>query len=590
MEKQKKTNKLLEYMKKYWQTYLIGIVILIIGDYLNLIIPQLTGEITDGLSSYTYTISDVWRDVVGIVICAALLALGRFAYRHFIIGNSRKIERGIQNEIFAKLETLSQRYFNENKTGDLMAYFTNDLEALRESLGWSVISCIDAVVLTIMVLYKMMKYVNVTLTLYTLIPMSFIGVYGFYIFNAFDKKFAEKHESFAKLSDTVQESVTAERVIKAFVQEDKQVEEFKKANDENRKVNMRLAVLRAYAWPIMEVFVGVAYIIAIAVGGYYCIIAEITLGKFVTFTSYVGSLVWPMLSVGDTLITFSQGMAAMKRINRVFDEVPEIVDAEQPDDVDHLEGEIKFDHVSFTYGPEFDNALEDIDFEIKPGETFAIMGRTGAGKTTVVNLMTRLFDTTEGTISFDGHPIKQIPLKVLRENIAYVPQDNFMFSETLRQNISFGKLDATLDEIIEACKIADVDDNFQDFPLKYETMVGERGVTLSGGQKQRASIARAILKDSPILIMDDSLSAVDTDTEDNILHNLKQVRAGKTTIMIAHRVSTVQNANHILVLDEGKIKEFGTYDELMELDGEFATMVKKQQLEKQLANEEWGND
>ncbi|MBQ1523028.1 MAG: ABC transporter ATP-binding protein, partial [Erysipelotrichaceae bacterium] len=264
----------------------------------------------------------------------------------------------------------------------------------------------------------------------------------------------------------------------------------------------------------------------------------------------------------------------------------EITDSENPDDVTELTGEIEFDHVSFRYEDDLPEALHDIDFKIKKGETFAIMGRTGAGKTTVVNLITRLFDVTDGEIRLDGHAIKQIPLKVLRENIAYVPQDNFMFSETLRQNISFGKQEATMDEIIEMCKMADVHDNIEDFPLKYETVVGERGVTLSGGQKQRASIARALLKDSPILIMDDSLSAVDTDTEEHILSNLKKLRAGKTTIMIAHRVSTVQSADHILVLDDGKTIEYGTYDELIELDGDFARMVRKQQLEKQLAMEQ----
>ena len=293
-----------------------------------------------------------------------------------------------------------------------------------------------------------------------------------------------------------------------------------------------------------------------------------------------------MLAFGDCINTFTLGYAGVKRINKVFAEIPEITDSENPDDVRKLNGEIEFDHVSFKYSDDLPEALHDLDFTIKKGETFAIMGRTGAGKTSTVNLITRIYDVTDGEIRLDGHPIKQIPLQVLRENIAYVPQDNFLFSETLKQNISFGKQDATMDEIIEACRMADIHDNISEFPLKYETMVGERGVTLSGGQKQRASIARALLKDSPILIMDDSLSAVDTDTEDTILANLKKLRKGKTTIMIAHRVSTVQNADHILVLDDGNTVEYGTYDELMAKDGEFARMVRKQQLEKQLAREQ----
>ena len=413
-----------------------------------------------------------------------------------------------------------------------------------------------------------------------------IGFYGYFIFTAFDTNYTRKQEAFAKLSDEVQESVSAERVIKAFVQEEKQQEHFRKANQENMNVNLKLVRLRSYAWPVMEVLIGIAYLIAIVVGGYYAMIGSITLGKFITFASYVGTLVWPMLAFGDCIITFTQGMAGLKRINRAFNEVPEIRDCEHPDDVDTLKGEIEFKDVSVRYSPELPYALQDISVHIAQGETFAIMGRTGAGKTTMVNLITRLFDVTEGSISCDGHDIRQIPLKVLRENIAYVPQDNFMFSETLKQNISFGKQEATMEEIIEACRMADIDDNIQEFPLKYETMVGERGVTLSGGQKQRASIARALLKDSPILIMDDSLSAVDTDTEDTILHNLAQLRHGKTTIMIAHRVSTVQNADHILFLEDGKMAEYGTYDELVALNGQFARMVIKQQLEKQLAMEQ----
>lgn len=583
MNKKKEPNRLFHYLWKYKHLYFIGIVILLIVDYLNLYLPQFTGEITDGLASHTINSEEIGSIILKMLACAAALSLGRFAYRYFVIGTSRKIEHALQNDIFAKLETLSQRFYNENKTGDLMAYFTNDLDAIREAIGWSIISAFDAIVLTIMCLYRMMTYVSVTLTLYTILPMIGVGIYGYNIFKAFDKHFEMRQESFAKLSDVVQESISAERVIKAFVQEEEQLENFKKANESNRQINMKVVRLRAYAWPVMEIFIGVAFVIAILFGGYYCLIGEITLGKMVTFSSYVGTLVWPMLAFGDCITTFTLGYAGMKRINNAFNEIPEIVDSEHPDDVTELKGEIKFENVDFRYREDFPYALEDINVEIKQGETFAIMGRTGAGKTTMVNLMTRLFDVTDGSISFDGHDIKQIPLKVLRENIAYVPQDNFLFSETLKQNISFGKLDATMDEIIEACKVADVHDNIADFPLKYETMVGERGVTLSGGQKQRASIARAILKDSPILIMDDSLSAVDTDTEDNILHNLKQIRQGKTTIMIAHRVSTVQSADHIIVLDNGKMIEYGTYDELVALNGQFARMVRKQQLEKQLA-------
>ncbi|MBR0517600.1 MAG: ABC transporter ATP-binding protein, partial [Firmicutes bacterium] len=331
------------------------------------------------------------------------------------------------------------------------------------------------------------------------------------------------------------------------------------------------------------------YVIAILIGGWFTMTGEMTLGKFVTFNAYIGSLVWPMLALGDAITTISQGIAGVRRIHEVMDEKPEIRDAAQPDDVTGLTGELRLEDVSFTYAPSLPEKLTHVSVEVKPGETLAVMGRTGSGKTTLVNLLCRLYDVEQGRITYDGHDIKQIPLHVLRENIAYVPQDNFLFSQTLAENISFGRLDASQEEIEAAAKAADIHDNIMDFPEKYETMVGERGVTLSGGQKQRSSIARALLKDSPILILDDSLSAVDTDTEERILQNLKEYRKGKTNIIIAHRVSTVQNADRILVLDEGVPAEYGTHEELMARDGIFASMARKQQLEQQLlAAEERG--
>ena len=589
MAKQRKKkinlNKLFQYLWKYRFMYLGGMAMLVLVDYLDLYIPQITGEITDGLTSHTISADQITASCWRMVFCAALIMLGRLAYRYFIIGTSRTIERALQNDIFEKMETLSQRYFNQNKTGDLMAYFTNDLEAVREAIGWSIISAIDAVGLTFLCLYRMMVNVSFKLTMFTLIPMAVIGSLSYFAMTKMDQAFTERHESFAKLSDVVQESISAERVIKAFVQEEKQQQDFAAANDENRQVNLRLARIMATIWPVMEVLIGAAYVIAIGLGGYYCLTAEITLGKFVTFSSYVGTLVWPMIAFGDSLTMIIQGLAGMRRINQVFDEVPEIRDAEDVLEVTELKGSISFDHVSFRYQPDLEDALHDITIDIHPGETFAIMGRTGAGKTSFVNLITRLYDVTDGRILIDGNDIRRIPLDTLRENIAYVPQDNFLFSETIKANILFAKEDATEQEIISVCKAADIHDNIMDFPDQYETMMGERGVTLSGGQKQRVSIARALIKNSPVLIMDDSLSAVDTDTEDVILKNLKELRKDMTTIMIAHRVSTVRNADHILFLEDGRLLEYGTYDELMLHGGEFAKMALKQQLESQLAME-----
>lgn len=578
----KKKGVLLPYIWKYKIHYLIGLLMLLLVDYLNLFIPQITGEITDGLTQHALNLDGLLHLIFNLMSCVVAIALGRVFWRTFILGASRKVETEIRNDMFGKLETLSQNYFNKHKTGDLMTHFTNDLDALRNSIGFAVVSAFDAVVMTVMVIYKMMAYVDVRLTLLTLIPMAFIALGSVYFMDKFEVRFANKQAAFGKMSDLVQESITGERVIKAFVQEDNQDKAFEKVNIQNKKANMDVVKMMATFGPLLGFIVGLGYTISIIYGGYLAVTAQITLGRFVAFNSYLGMLVWPMIALGDSITTFSQGKAAVGRIREIFNEIPEIID-EDVLDIQSLKGNISINNLTFAYGENLPNALEDLSVEIKQGETFAILGRTGEGKTTLVNLLLRMYDVNSGTIEFDGNHIKEIPLKTLRSNIAYVPQDSFLFSDTLENNIKFGKTDATHEDVIQVCKEACVHDNIIDFPEQYETVVGERGVTLSGGQKQRCAIARALLKNAPILILDDSLSAVDTDTEDQILDNLKQKRQDKTTIMIAHRISTVKNADKILVLEDGKKAEYGTFDELMALNGIFKEMYDKQQLEKQLS-------
>ena len=434
-----------------------------------------------------------------------------------------------------------------------------------------------------MVLYKMMFQVNLKLTLLTLMPMLLIAIGGYYFGDKFKTRFKDKQTSFAKLSDHVQESISGERVIKAFTQEKLQVQAFAKINENNRQKNLNVVKLMATVLPLLEIVIGITYVITLLYGGYLTLHGEITLGEFIAFNQYIGMLVWPMIAFGDMITSMSQAKAAIARIQHIYDEVPDIMDAQDCLDIQTITGDIEFKDVCFKYSENGNEVLQNINIKVKAGDTLAVLGRTGAGKTTFVNLLTRLYDTTSGSILVDGYDIKKIPLNTLRKNIAYVPQDNFLFSDTLLNNIKFGNLNASMEEVIKACKDASIHDNIMDFPEQYETMVGERGVTLSGGQKQRSSIARALLKKAPILIMDDSLSAVDTDTEGKILENLSKLDLVQTKIMIAHRVSTVQNANYIIVLDEGRIVEHGTHDELMSQHGIFRSMYDKQQLEKELS-------
>ena len=571
---------------RYAPAYILGLITLYVVDYVNLFIPQFMGDVTDGLAAHELNAQGVLTICLKMALCGVVVMAGRAAWRYFIFGSARKIERILRDQMFEKLETLSQRYYNAHKTGDLMSYFTNDLEALRQAIGPAIVSAFDATVLTVLVLYRMMSHVSVKLTLYTLIPMGVLAIFGYFYGIVIRRRYQTMQKAFARLSDYVQESVSGERVVKAFVQEKLQHEAFRAVNENKRQATLNVVRLQAGFGPLLQFLVGLTYVVAILLGGYYTLVGDMTLGRFVEFNMYIGSLVWPMLALGDSVTMISQGVAGLNRIHEIFDESPDIQDAPDADEVRALTGNIRIEHLSFRYRDDLPPALTDISVEIPAGETLAVMGRTGAGKTTLINLLCRVYDADSGSISFDGHEIRKIPLHVLHENVAYVPQDNFLFSNTLAGNMSFGKLDATPEEIEAAAKAADIHDNIMDFPEGYQTMVGERGVTLSGGQKQRTSIARALLKDSPILILDDSLSAVDTDTEERILENLKKLRAGKTTIMVAHRVSTVQNADHVLVLDEGRMAEYGTREELMAAHGIFASMVEKQRLEAQLLAED----
>ena len=575
-----------KYVKDHWLQYLLGIAALFAVDLVNTYIPQFTGNITDGLTDGTLDMAGVMSLVWKILMMGGLIALGRFGWRFFLFGAARSIERDMRNDMFHHLEGLSMRYYNSHKTGDLMAHFTNDLQSVRMLVGMTVITTFDASVMLILVLFKMITYVNAQLTLIAVIPLILI-IFGDYFYGkAMHKRFLAKQEAFSDLTDQAQEAVSGIRVIKAFVQERKELYAFAKTNLKNKDKNMAVVRLRAIFMPVLDLIIGASLLITLLLGGYLAINGTITVGQFIAFNSYIGMLVWPMMAVGECITSISQGMASARRIFRIFCEKPEIVDGENVKDVETLRGEVELKNLTFAY-PDADktNVLKNISVHVPAGSSLAIMGRTGSGKTTLANLMLRLYDCEDGAILLDGMPIREIPLQVLRQNIAYVPQDNFLFSDTIENNIAFGVEGLPFSAIEQAARDACIHDNIMDFPDGYQTVVGERGATISGGQKQRSSIARALLKDAPILILDDALSAVDTDTEEKILQNLKENRKGKTTILIAHRISTLQQAEQILVLEEGRPAELGSHEELLALGGIYAGVYRKQQLEKQLEKE-----
>lgn len=569
-----------QFLSRYKWSYLIGIAILIFIDVEQTRVPLIVGDVIDGITDSTMGQPQILKAVLSMFVIALVVLAGRILWRYFIFGASRKIERDMRNDLFSHMETLSAAWFQEHKAGEIMAYMTSDIEAVRMVFAVTVMMGMDALAIGVSTLYQMLTRIDVRLTAISVIPLLLVAVVTTLLGNEMHKRFTIRQEAFSKLSDFVQEKLGGMKVIKAFVQEELECAQFEKVNYETRTANIRQARLEAFMFPFMRMIAGIAMAVVIGYGGWIAILGRITVGDFSAFLQFLNMLVWPMIAIGRIINIITRGSASMTRLEAILQAPAEICDAEDVSQVDRLSGSIKVNNLTFTYPGEEEPVLRNVSFTVPKGTTLGIVGRTGAGKTTLVNLMLRVFDPDEHTIRIGGQDIRHVPLTTLRGTVGYVPQDNFLFSDTVSRNISFGDRQKTQDDVVDAAKAACVHDNIVDFAKGYETMVGERGVSLSGGQKQRISIARALILNPEILIMDDSVSAVDTDTEEKILRHLRETRAGKTNIIIAHRISTLQHADQIIVLDGGTVAERGTHDELVAQDGIYADLYRRQLLEK----------
>lgn len=580
-----------KYYLKYLWMLLIGLVALVAVDYFQLLIPEYlrtvlnginTGEVIIDGQTTPFTMETLLTHVCfPLLIVVAIIVIGRFAWRMCFLGSAVKVESEMRSEMFDRARFLSPHFYRENKVGTLMALFTNDLETIQESFGWGVMMFFDAVFLGSLAIVKMWR-MNHILTLYCMLPMIFLLVVSAIVGHFEMKKWDKRQMEFSKLTDSAQESFSGLAVIKAFVRELKQLLTFGKICKENEQVNVEYTRIRSVLEIFITLFVQSVMCIILGYGGYVVWHGGFNSGQLIEFIGYFDAVIWPIMAVSQLIDMRARGKASLKRISNLLDTQPEITDSPDVLPIDKIEGEIEFKNLSFRYPDGESDELKDISLHIAKGEHVGIIGRTGAGKTTLVNLIMRAFNAPRGTLFIDGNDICRIPLKTLRNGIAYVPQDNFLFSDTVKNNIAFSveeENEVSLEKVRRAAACALVASDVEEFSDRYETKLGERGVTVSGGQKQRISIARALMKDAPILILDDSLSAVDTDTEKSILDNLAQVRKDKTTLLIAHRVSAVERMDKIIFLENGSIKAAGTHSQLMESSREYARLVALQQLE-----------
>lgn len=573
------------YLNKYFLRYkkklALGVVFILIANIAQVFIPIFLKEGIDGIQQ-NVSYSKLFEYGLLIVAAALIAGIFRFLIRQTIIVVSREIEYDLRQDFWAHIQKLPYRYFQNNSTGNIMAHATNDISAVRMYVGPAVMYSVDTIS-KFLIIIAIIVSISPLLTLYTLLPLPFLSYFVYKLSKKIHKKFTLIQESFSDLTTKAQENYSGIRVIKSYVREKGEIESFTKQCEDYLIKTMDKVKIQALFQPILYTIAGLSVIIVVWAGGAMVINNTLTLGDISAFVIYLGMLIWPMIAFGWILNIIQQASASMKRLIKIFNEELEIQDSSSTRySINSIKGKIEFRNVSFKYRDNLPNVLENINLTIEPGETAAIIGRTGAGKTTLINLIPRLFDPTEGKVLIDGYPVNEIPLKVLRSNIGLVPQETFLFSDTLKNNILYGARNKN-DELVKlVSEISQLNKDVESFPKGFETMLGERGITLSGGQKQRSCLARALAIDPKILILDDSFSAVDTNTEEEILKRLKEFMKERTSIIISHRISTVQDADKIFVLDDGKIVEQGKHEELVAKAGIYADLHYKQLLEEEL--------
>ena len=570
-----------KYFVRYKKKLFLGFLFIVLSNAGSVYIPLLMKDAINELQS-DITSQVLLRYALLIVAASLFAGIFRFLIRETIIVVSREIEYDLRYDFWNHIQQLPLRYFQNNSTGNIMAHATNDINAVRMFLGPAVMYSVDTLV-RLLIVISIMFSLNTTLTIYSLLPLPILSFLVYKVGKIIHEKFTLIQEKFADLTTKAQENFSGIRVIKSYVREESEINSFKELSREFLTRNMDMIKIQAFFQPILFLITGFSLIIVIYFGGKQVINGQTNLGDIAAFIIYLGILIWPMIAFGWVINIIEQGEASMKRLNKIFHESFEINDNGSTDhSVKDIKGDIEFKNVSFQYNENLPYILKDINLKIPKGSTYAIMGYTGSGKTSFINLIPRLYDTTGGEVLIDGRNVKSIPLNILRTNVGLVQQESFLFSDSITNNISYGLREISKERVIEVSKIAHFNKDVESFPKEYETIMGERGITLSGGQKQRASLARALAIDPKILILDDSFSAVDTRTEEDILQSLKQFMKNRTSIIISHRVSTVKDADKIIVLSAGKIAEQGTHEDLVSLGGIYADIHYKQLLEKEL--------